>query len=51
MEMVQEFDLDIKPVKLVKGQGLCKLEVEAEDQVNEYPGWENKLELLCSEAL
>ena len=29
MAIVQEFDLDIKPAKLVKGQGLCKLEVEA----------------------
>jgi hypothetical protein len=29
MEVVQEFDLDIKPAKLVKGQGLCKLAAEA----------------------
>jgi hypothetical protein len=35
MEVVQEFDLDIKPAKLVKGQGLCKLAAEAQDQVNE----------------
>jgi hypothetical protein len=50
MEVVQEFDLDIKPAKLVKGQGLCKLAVEAQDQVNEDPGWENELELWCGEA-
>jgi hypothetical protein len=38
MEVVQEFDLDIKPAKLVKGQGLCKLVAEAQDQINEDPG-------------
>jgi hypothetical protein len=37
MEVVKEFDLDIKPAKLVKGQGLCKLVVEAQNQVNEDP--------------
>jgi hypothetical protein len=51
MEVVQEFDLYIKPVKLVNGQGLCKLAAEAQDQVNEDPGWENELALWCSEAL
>ena len=50
MVVVQEFDLDIKPAKLVKGQGLCKLDVEAQDQVNEDPRWENELELWYSEA-
>jgi hypothetical protein len=29
MAVVQEFYLDIKPSKLVKGQGLCKLAIEA----------------------
>jgi hypothetical protein len=51
MAVVQEFDLDIKPAKLVKGQGLCKLVAESQDQVNEDLGWENELELWCSEAL
>ena len=50
MAVVQEFDLDIKPAKLVKGQGLCKLAVESQDQINEDPGWENELELWCGEA-
>jgi hypothetical protein len=50
MAVVQEFDLDIKLVKLVKGQGLCKLADEAQDQVNEDPGWENELVLWCGEA-
>jgi hypothetical protein len=51
MEVVQEFDLDIKPAKLVKGQGLCKLVAEAQDRINEDLGWENELALWCSEAL
>jgi hypothetical protein len=34
MEFIQEFDLDIKPTKIVKGQGLCKLVVEAQDLIN-----------------
>jgi hypothetical protein len=34
MEIVQEFDLDIKPTKLVKGQGFCKLVAEAQDRIN-----------------
>ena len=25
MAVVQEFDIDIRPAKLVRGQGLCKL--------------------------
>jgi hypothetical protein len=50
MAVVQEFDLDIKPAKLVKGQGLCKLAAEAQDQVNEDPGWENEITLWCGEA-
>jgi hypothetical protein len=50
MAVVQEFDLDIKLAKLVKGQGLCKLETESQDQVNEYSGWENELSLWCGEA-
>jgi hypothetical protein len=51
MVVVQEFDLDIKSAKLVKGQGLCKLVAEAQDQVNEDSRWENELALWCSEDL
>jgi hypothetical protein len=29
MEVVQEFNLDIKHAKLVKGKGLCKFPAEA----------------------
>jgi hypothetical protein len=48
--VVQEFDLDIKPAKLVKQQGLCKLAVEAQDQTNQDPGWDNEITLWCGEA-
>ena len=50
MEVVQEFDLDIKPARLVKGQGLCKLAIEAQDQVNEYFRWENEMALWCGKV-
>jgi hypothetical protein len=49
MAVVQEFDLDIKPAKLVKGQGLCKLAAEAQDQVSEDSKWENEMALWCGE--
>jgi hypothetical protein len=50
MEVVQEFDPDIKPSKLIKGQGLWKLAVEDEDQANKDSRWENEMELWCEEA-
>jgi hypothetical protein len=50
MEVVQEFDLYIKPSKLVKGQGLYKLAAQSRDQVNDDPGWENELALWCGEV-
>ena len=50
MEVVQEFDLDIKPAKLVKGQGLSKLTAKSQDQVNEDSGWENEIVLWCGEV-
>jgi hypothetical protein len=50
MVIVQEFDLDIKPSKLVKGQCLCKLAVEAQDQANQDLGWDNEITLWCGEA-
>jgi hypothetical protein len=50
MAVVQEFDLDIKPAKLVKGQGLCKLAAEAQDQANEDSRWENEMALWCNEV-
>jgi hypothetical protein len=50
MAVVQEFDLNIKPAKLVKGQGLCKLAAEAQDQANQDLGWDNEIALWCGEA-
>ena len=32
---VQEFDLKIKPTKLVRGQGLCRLVFENEEEIGE----------------
>jgi hypothetical protein len=52
MEVIQEFDLDTKPAKIVKGQGLCKLVTEAQDLINtEDLNRENELSLWCGEAL
>jgi hypothetical protein len=31
MSFIQEFDLEIKPTKIVRGQGLCKLATESQD--------------------
>jgi hypothetical protein len=34
MKVFQEFNLDIKLVQIVKGQGLCKLAAEDQDLIN-----------------
>ena len=48
---LQEYDLEIKPAKLVKGQGLCKLAAEAQDpQMEEEEGWDNEVDLLQKEV-
>ena len=44
---MQEYYLEIKPTKLVKGQGLCNLTVEELDlQEEEEEGWENEVDML-----
>ena len=49
---LQQYNLEIKPSKLVKGQGLCKLVAEALDlQMEEEEGWDNEVYLLQSEVL
>ena len=49
---LQEYDLEIKPAKLVKGQGLCKLMAEAQDlQMEQEEGWDNEVYLLQNEVL
>jgi hypothetical protein len=35
MVVIQEFDLDIKPTKIVRGQGLCKLAAESQDLIDQ----------------
>ena len=34
MISIQEYDLEFKPVTIVRGQGLCKLAVEAPDPID-----------------
>ena len=47
LSTLQEYDLEIKLAKLVKGQELCKLAAEALDlQWEEEEGWENEFDLL-----
>ena len=49
---LQEYVLEIKPAKLVKDQGLCKLAVEALDpQHEEDEGWSNEVDLMQKEVL
>ena len=43
MTTLQEYDLEFKPATIVKGQGLCKLMVEGQN--NEYISWDNEVEL------
>jgi hypothetical protein len=50
MEVVQEFDLDTKPAKILKEQRLCKLAAKSQNQVNEDHRWENELAIWCGEA-
>ena len=46
---LQEYDLEIKPAKLMKDQGLCKLAVEAQDrQMEQEEGWDNEVDMLQS---
>jgi hypothetical protein len=46
MTTLQEYNLEIKPTKIVRGQGLCKLAANLEGaQVSSQEGWENELEV------
>ena len=40
---LQEYDLEFKPAAIVKGQGLCKLMTEGQN--NEESSWDNEAEL------
>ena len=48
---MQEYNLQIKPAKLVKGQGLCKLTAESLDPQEEEEGCENEAGMLEREVL
>ena len=49
---LQEYELEIKPPKLVKGQGLCKLAVkELDPQKEKGEGWDNEVDLLQRDVL
>ena len=48
---LQEYDLEIKPTKLVKGQGLCNLAAEALDPQENEGGWENEVDMFEREVI
>ena len=44
--------MEIKPAKLVKGQGLCKLTAEAQDpQTEQEEGWDNEVDMVQNKVL
>ena len=50
--LLQEYDLEIKPARLVKGQGLCTFAAEAQDpQMEQDEGWDNEVDFLQNEVL
>ena len=51
MNSPQDYDLEIKLVNLVKGQGLCKLAAEALDPQDEGEGLENEAQKFEREVL
>lgn len=47
MTRTKEYDVDIKPIHIIKGQGICRLaaeEVHAQ-QEEELAGWEQEIEM------
>ena len=40
MTSLQEYDLDIKPTRIVRGQGLCQLTAQSNDPENQQADWE-----------
>jgi hypothetical protein len=48
MTFIQEFDLEIKPSHIVKGQGLCRLVVESQDVVLKEKKDGKMSSLICS---
>ena len=50
MTSLQEYDLEIKPVKIVKGHDPCKHVAKAQDPHDGEEGWENDAEMLEREV-
>jgi hypothetical protein len=48
---LQEYDLEIKPTKLVKEWGLCKHVSKEQDPHDGEKGWENEMEMLEREII
>lgn len=46
MSSFQEYDLEIKSAKIVRGQGLCNIDIEARDHEGEEEGWENEVDVM-----
>ena len=42
MNALQEYDLEIKPAKIVRGQGLCQLIAQSNDRENQQTNWEQE---------
>ena len=42
MTALQEYDLEIKPMKIVRGQGLCWLTSQSNDPENQQADWEQE---------
>jgi len=48
MTVLQEYDLEIKPVHTIKGHGLCRLVAEAinvKEEEEDLSGWEQEIEI------
>ena len=42
MTTLQEYDLEINPAKIVRGQGLCQLTAQPNDPENQQADWEQE---------
>ena len=42
MTTLQEYDLDIKPANIVRGQGLCQLTAQSNDLEYQHTDWEQE---------
>ena len=42
MTTLQEYDLDIKPAKIVRGQSFCQLTTQSNDPENQQVDWERE---------